>query len=324
MRHRKAPSIDGHVHFRDEGEEYKMTIDKGMAIAREQEVDVVFDMPNTKDLIISEKDVLKRLELANSYSCLENYYLYIGATNAVSQIKEAARVATTNPKVVGIKYFTTGTNALSIKNKSDQLKLYETLKECDYRGVLCVHCEKDSLIDMGKWDYRKPWSWNEARPPECEVESVKDQIELVKKTGSDLILVIPHTSVPETVDIIDRARNDINIACGVTFHHTHRSTSNMRREEDIVYRVNPSLRSIQQMAEMKQRVFDGKIDWFESDFAPHSRKEKTTPPGISGITESLDKRSNYLHFLRREGLPENIILNMTYLNIKKVFPKVNV
>ena len=62
--------IDPHVHFRDEEQSYKETIKHGLELAKQQGVDIVFDMPNTFKPILTEKDV----KLSNDIN-INGYFL---------------------------------------------------------------------------------------------------------------------------------------------------------------------------------------------------------------------------------------------------------
>ncbi len=318
------PYIDPHDHCRDWNQKHKARIKEVMDLARKNYVVAICDMPNTDPLIIYGHDVNERIKLAKSEGCLDGYYLYIGATNDEEQLKEAAMVATYHPIVVGIKYFTAGKGKLVIKNGDEQKRVYEILKECDYNGVLCVHSEKESEFKMHKWDYKKPWTWNYARPVKAEVEAVKDQIKFSKETGFKGTLHIPHVSAPETVDIIDEARNDMSIVCGATPHHLTISTSDMKKMEwkdSIMCKVNPPIRKFGKVYRLRNRLKQKKIDWIETDHAPHTLEEKTKDPFMSGIP-SLENYFDTLIKLRDWGLSKKEILNLTYTNIKRVFTKI--
>jgi dihydroorotase len=317
------PYIDPHVHCRDGKLSYKATIKSVTDLARSQYVIAIFDMPNTDPPIISRHDVNERIKLAQSEGCLDGYYLYIGATNDKNQLEEAVEVAMNHPRVVGIKYSTAGKGKLAIKDEDEQKKVYETLAKCDYTGVLCVHSEKESYFKMDKWNPERPWTWNMARPSTAETGAVKDQIRFVKETGFKGTLYIPHVSVPTTVDTINEARNNISIVCGVTPHHLTISTSDMKDMEwkkGIMYKVNPPVRSLWSVFGLREHLKLKKINWIESDHAPHSFKDKTEK-FMSGFP-SLENYFDTLRKLRDWGLPKEEILDLTYTNIKRVFTKV--
>ncbi|MFH1105611.1 MAG: dihydroorotase, partial [Candidatus Aenigmatarchaeota archaeon] len=229
--------IDPHVHCRDWAQAYKSTVRYVYGLAVSQGVGIIFDMPNTDPPIISENDVAKRLALAKDFP---GYYVFIGATKHPSQLSEAAHVAATNPRVVGIKMYAGGSvGDLAIIDESDQAQVYEELSKCDYKGVLAVHCEKESLFKPELWDFQKPYTWNDARPEISEIESVKDQIDFARRAGFEGILHICHVSSPRTVELVQKARKEIRITCGATPHHLTYSTDDMQDAQGLRYKVNP-------------------------------------------------------------------------------------
>jgi dihydroorotase len=313
--------IDPHVHCRDWEESHKATIKSVMEIAKSQNVCAIFDMPNTKPPIVSKELVKKRIDRAREQGCLDGYYLYIGITNNPEQIKEAVEAVETVPRVIGIKMFAArSVGDLSITTEKAQSLVYRELAQEHYDGVLAVHCEKESLFQMDLWDPTHPQTWNLARPPEAEVESVKDQIRFAKESRFEGVLHICHISTPKAVEVV-KAETELNITCGVTPHHLSYSTEDMESSTGLIYKVNPPLRDYSTTKLLKDYLEKGKIDWIETDNAPHTQSEKIYPPHMSGI-ESLREYSTFLSNLSVDGVTEEQILNLTFNNIKKIFKKV--
>ena len=320
--------IDPHIHCRDWEQSYKATIKSVTQTARSQGVVAMVDMPNTQPTITTRALVERRLDTAIKEGCIEGYYLYIGATSDPNQIREAVDVINSNPKVLGMKlYAGKSVGELEVSSEEDQRAIYKTLAEVGYSGVVMLHCEKESMFKMDLWDPRKPYTWNIARPPEAEVESVKDQIKFAKEFNVNAHLHICHISVPESVSVVDSARSQLSISCGVTPHHVTLSTDDMKDESGVIYKVNPPIRDPESMKKMRELLKQGKIDFVETDNAPHSREEKVFNKDklpaeyMSGIT-SLDNYSSFISGLRKDGFSSEQIRNITYSNIKKVFPKI--
>ncbi len=313
--------IDPHVHCRDWSQAYKSTIGGVVALAKSQGVGIIFDMPNTDPPIISADDVYRRLRTAEEQGVPKGYYLYIGATKDRAQIREAVAVAEKNPKVVGLKmYAGRSVGDLSVIEENDQRTVYETLANADYHGVIAVHCEKESLFRNGLWDPTRPETWNDARPEISEVESVRDQIKFVTQYGFKGTLHICHVSTPESVGLVQNARKNINVVCGATPHHLLYSTDDMA-ELGTMLKVNPPIRSAETRRGLMNELLDGRIDWIETDHAPHTAGEKLNEPYMSGI-KSLEIYLKLIETLELIGMPKSRIEDLTYNNIAKVFSKV--
>lgn len=311
--------IDPHVHCRDGKEAHKTTIKEVAELARTQGIDIIFDMPNTDPPILTEKDVRDRLKLAAGAGV--KYFLYVGLTAGETQIKKAVDLAKNHPQVVGLKLYTTyRTGPLNVSRETSQKMVYLKLKEAGYKGVLAVHCEKEKRFKSGIWDSQKPWTHSLVRPPGAEVESVNDQIKFAKEAGFAGKLHICHISCPESVDLVQNAKNRLNISCGVTPHHLSLTTEDQKiaPKFGLYYKVNPPLRDKKMVELLLKYLKDGKIDVVETDHAPHAAHEKSRPPYLSGMP-SLNLYSHFLDQLRQEGVNETQIDNLTYWNIKRIF-----
>lgn len=311
--------IDPHVHCRDEKEAYKGTIFQVSLRARIQRIEAIFDMPNTEPPIISKRRVEERLKLAEEKGCCVKYYLYVGLTSDKEQIKEAVEIAETNPQVVGLKlYAAKSVGSLGVTTQEQQKELYRTLAELGYRGVLAVHCEKESKFKPELWNPQKPWTHGLARPPEAEIESLRDQIKFAQEAGFKGILYVCHVSCPESVDLIWAAKSRLRMACGVTPHHLLFTEEEMKTEMGLAFKVNPPLRDARSVTMLREYLKQGKIDWFETDHAPHIKEEKLNPPYLSGIATLLFYKTS-LTWLNQLGISWQEIEKLTYWNIKRVF-----
>ena len=312
--------IDPHVHCRDWNEAYKATLRSVTDLAKGQGVCAIFDMPNTDPPITSRELVEKRIETARQEGCLKGYYLYIGVTADPDQVREAVEVAEGNSRVVGLKMFACrSVGELSVIDERAQFSIFKELADARFDGVFAVHCEKENLFRMDLWDFNNPRSWNLARPPEAEVGSIRDQIKFAKEAHFKGILHICHVSTPETVRVI-RRETELKITCGATPHHLRYSTLDMVGEDSLMYKVNPPLRDRQAMLLLRECLREGKIDWVETDHAPHTHVEKKAPPFPSGI-QSLNDYASFLDSLIEDGVTREQVSELTYGNIKKIFGK---
>ncbi len=319
--------IDPHVHFRDEEQSF-YTIRKGRDEADRQGVGAVVDMPNTKRPRLTVTDCEARMDLARKEGVTEGYYIYVGVTSDPDQIREAVKAYSTIPGVVGIKlYAGRSTGNLAVTNREDLRTVFRILKLMGYEGPVMIHAESVDLEFPSKWDPEKPASWNEVKPPGAEIRSIIDLIGIIPDSGFAGHVHICHITTPWGVMLVNDAKSWMKISCGATPHHMTLSTLDMEAQVGVKYKVNPPLRDHVMMMEMRELLKQGKIDWIESDHAPHPASLKTYNKGTkpedyaSGIP-SLERYAVFLTTMRDWGISSEQIDAMTYGNIRKVLRKI--
>ncbi len=317
--------IDPHVHCRDGSQNYKETIAHVLKLAERQGVVKVFDMPNTDPPITYKCDVEKRLKFVPEGE-EGRYFLYMGVTTNQQQLSEAVKCYDVFPEVVGLKMFAgSSTGNLLVAEEREQREVYLRLAEMSYVGVLAVHCEKESKMDNSAWDPYSPASHCFARPRQAEIASVNDQIKFALDAGFQGNLHICHVTCAEAVDAVNEAKGEMKITCGVTPHHARWDYDKIKKlpyPEGLIYKMNPPLRGCEDVQRLRMRLLGGKIDWIETDHAPHALGEKLhsedpskTPSGYP----SLCMYAEFLNILRKKKMSEELIDAMTYHNIVKAF-----
>lgn len=310
--------IDPHVHLRDEEESHKGTIRHELEIAKKQGIDMVFDMPNCARPVLTEKDVQRRIALVPP-SSKEMYKLYIGATADSQQLTEAAALVESYNEVIGIKMFAgKSTGNLALVTEEEQSEVYSNLKDIGYKGVLAVHCEKESFMD-NSFDPMKPISHARSRPPKAEIESVKDQIKFAKDSGFEGILHIVHVSTAESLRLIQEARESIKITCAVTPHHVLWGENKMFGQCGILFKMNPPLRGKEDVKALRIGLARGTVDFIETDHAPHAIGEKLYDSYPSGFPSLYLYKYFVETFLPTLGLGPDRIDELCYKNIVRIF-----
>jgi len=316
-------AIDPHVHCRDGTQSYKETIAHALSVAERVGLSGIFDMPNTSPPITSKKLIEERLALAEAARSQVFYGLYAGLTSNPAQIREVVRAWREHfPRVVGLKMFAGhSVGDLGIIRGEAQAVIYQTLAECGFGGVLAVHCEKEGALSPEVWNPASPRSHSYARPLEAEVASVREQIALARRYQFKGNLHVAHVSVPASVELIEEARQEgeIRVSCGLTPHHCLLSLACVPDSQSgLIFKVNPPLRAEGYRAKMMQLLGEGKIDWIETDHAPHTLKEKLEPPHMSGFP-GLPFYPHFIEALRDKGFTEGQITSLTHDNICRVF-----
>ncbi|MBI4162797.1 MAG: dihydroorotase [Candidatus Aenigmarchaeota archaeon] len=315
--------FDPHVHLRDRNQRYKETILHGLRVARDSGVDVVIDMPNTDPPVTTRSEAIARIYLALLPRDTRNvfYSLFMGLTKDPEQVKRAIGVyRELFPRVAGMKFYAGhSVGNLGVVESEDQARVYETLAREGYDGVFVIHAEKESLLKPDLWMPENPVTHCNARPEEAEVQSIKDQLELAVETGFRGKLHISHISSPVSVDIVTDAKKiGVDISCGVCPHHFIYNSDQMERSDGNLWKMNPPLRSRKSQEKLPEYLRQGKIDWIETDHAPHTLDEKTGPPYASGIP-GLAWWPLFEEYLRRNDFTDRQIEELTFNNAARRF-----
>lgn len=313
--------IDPHVHLRDGEQRHKETLAHGLALAEKIGISAVFDMPNTSPPILRRKDIQKRLAMAKAAGDKVYYGLYCGLSTDEEQIREAVECVGEFEQVVGLKlYAGPSTGSLNISDEKDQETLFSLLSELKYRGVLAVHAEAERLFHPASWDPAHPITHTLARPPIAELHALGRILDFADKHDFSGTLHICHVSLPESVLMIEKAREKVNfsISCGVTPHHLLLNDVMMENPEGLLLKVNPPLRDKHEQEHLMQMLMQGRIDWIETDHAPHNKSEKMLAPYASGIP-GFPILPYLMAKLREQGADEAMIRRITHERVEEIF-----
>ncbi|MBI2582354.1 dihydroorotase [Candidatus Woesearchaeota archaeon] len=320
--------IDAHVHFRDFNQRHE-TVAHGLEVALDSGVDAVFDMPNTDPPILTSDAVIARLKLAQDAKVKNVFYgLYVGLTADPEQVKRAVDISREFSQVVGMKlYAGHSVGELGVTKEEDQYMIYETLTREGYDGVLAVHCEKEAFMDAKVWNHQQPITHCFARPEKAEIESVKDQLAFARKTKFTGKLHLTHISSPVAVDLVAEAKKQgLDVSSGICPHHFIYDWNQMHDQEGVLWKMNPPLREPASRERVFQYLQEGKIDWIETDHAPHPLDYKTgktidkdgKPLHMSGIP-GIAWWPLFAEFLRKNEFSDQQIEDLTFNNILKRF-----
>jgi len=326
--------IDPHVHLRDGKQSSKETVEHGLEVTYLAGLDGVFEMPNTDPPLISENDLLARIGLGDEAACKlrKKYYdfsvfhgVYAGLTPDLRQIREVVKAQKEHfPRIVGLKaFFGQSTGNLGITAENEQRLVWKAVADLGYEGVLAGHCEKESELHPDLWDLRKPFTHTLARPPRAEVESIKDQIKFAQAAKYKGTFHVCHVSVPEALEYIESARNglDFQVTCGLTPHHALLYDEMMKQKKGLLLKMNPPLRPREMQEYMLRALLDERIDWIETDHAPHTlddkinKKQKTYASGIP----VLPFYPHFINILRKKGMTQETLERLTHDNIANTF-----
>lgn len=262
-----APGIiDMHVHLREPGREDKETIASGTAAAAKGGVTTVLAMPNTQPAMDCQESI-KLLQGIINKDAKVNVFICGAITKA--------RLGQELNDIVALKRV--GAIAMSDDGSSvdsDEL-MFEALKKAKQDGILTIcHCEDKKLTAKGVMNL----GYNSTRlglrgiSNESEYKRVKRDIELAEKAGA--CVHIAHVSCKESVEIIAKAKKKgIKVTCE-TAPHYFALTDDDIIDYDTNMKINPPLRTKEDVAAIKAGLKDGIIDAIASDHAPHTENEK--------------------------------------------------
>lgn len=312
--------IDPHVHCRDEEQSYKTTVPEVLDLAHEQGVGMIFDMPNPQRPVTNQERIWERLALvpkAKKADCR----LLVGLTGDKLQVLEALWCYDNIPEVVGLKMFVgRSVGDLSVSTMSAQRIVWRILSKWRFKGVVDLHCEKESLLYPELWDPSHPMTHTLARPERAEVESVQDQIDFALEVGYKGRIHICHVSCPQTVMSVYWAKKrGLRISCGVTPHHIMWDESRMTGADGLKYKMNPPLRRMKSVLGLRAQLCAGMIDLIETDHAVHTADEKAAPQCLSGYPSLTLYRYTVTELLPSLGLTVSAIKALTYNNVIEIF-----
>nr|WP_296264321.1 dihydroorotase [uncultured Merdimonas sp.] len=275
--------IDLHVHFRDPGLEYKETLETGGKAAARGGVTTVCAMPNTRPVIDTKERVEDVHRRAKEVSPV--HVIQIGAVTMGQAGKELADIA-------GMAE--AGCHAISEDGKSVMnASVYRKgMKEAKKNGIsVFAHCEDITMVEGGVMNADKNAERLGMKGITNSVEDVivARDILLAKETGVRLHLC--HCSTADSVKMIRLAKEEGLPVTGEVCPHHFTLTADDIREDDANYKMNPPLRSKEDVEALRQGLRDGVMDVISTDHAPHAEDEKNksmaeAPFGIVGLETS--------------------------------------
>ena len=292
--------VDMHVHLRDPGLTYKEDILTGCAAAARGGVTAMACMANTSPAVDCPEQVEYVLNRARQGCGVEVYPIAAvskGLRGEEPTDAEALKAA--------------GAAALSDDgNNVDNANLMRDVL-IRARGldlpVLC-HCEDTTMV-AGRAVNEGSVSrqlWLEGRPAIAEEIMVMRDAMLAEETGAHVHIC--HVSTAKSVDIIRRMKKrGVRLTCE-TCPQYFTLTEDEVLTQGAMARVNPPLRTRNDVAGIVAGLRDGTIDVIATDHAPHSAEEKArsltrAPSGMIGLETSLAIALTQLYHTRRMDLP---------------------
>ena len=275
--------VDLHSHLREPGKEEAETVETGARGAALGGYTAIVAMPNTTPAIDSAAVVRQVLELGAPTICDVYSSGAITVDRAGEQLAPMAEMA-----ALGVRIFTDDGTGVQ-----DNRLMRRAMEYAAGLGVtLAQHCEDDALcggghMHEGEWSARLGIA---GQPAEAEELMVMRDIALARLTGCSIHF--QHMSTARSVAMIREAiAADLPVTAEATPHHftlTHAEC----RGYDPVFKVNPPLRTDDDVLAVKAGLTDGAIGAIATDHAPHAPETKElpfdqAPPGMLGLETAL-------------------------------------
>lgn len=276
--------VDIHVHLREPGYEAKETIETGTKAAIKGGYTAIACMPNTKPVADNAAIISAILDKAQ-YSAACRVYP-IGAITKGQKSEELAEMG--DMAQVGAVGFSDDGKTVANSELMRLALLY--VKALD--TPILAHCEDESLAEGGQmhYGYHSTVFGLKGIPAAAEEIIVARDIILAEETDSKLHVC--HVSTAGSVELIRAAKaRGVKVTAEVTPHHLT-LTAEAVGTYNTAFKVNPPLRTEQDIRALKKGLQDGTIDCIATDHAPHTEEEKATefgyaPFGMVGLETAL-------------------------------------
>lgn len=276
--------IDMHVHLREPGREDEETVKTGTRAAVHGGFTSILCMPNTEPPL-DRPHIIKSLKEVIAKDALCSVYI----AGTITEDRSGEKLADFEKlKMEGV--FAVTDDGSSIQ---DAILMEEALKNAAlFKLLLIEHCEETSLslggvMNKGLISTKAGLRGISAK---SEYLAIERNIELAKKLA--VRIHIAHVSCKESVEIIRRAKKDGVRVTAETAPHYFTLTDEACAAYDTNTKMNPPLRTAEDVDALKAGLADGTIDVIATDHAPHTDSEKDVefdyaPFGIIGLETAL-------------------------------------
>ncbi|HZA00276.1 MAG TPA: dihydroorotase [Acidimicrobiales bacterium] len=275
--------VDLHTHLRQPGREEAETIETGARAAALGGFTCVLAMPNTDPPVDSAGMAREVLELGRGACCDVRTSAAITVGRQGSRLTPMAELA-----ALGVRVFTDDGTGVQ-----DGRLMRRALEYARGLGVtLAQHCEDQGLSGDGAMHEGAVSArlGIPGQPAEAEELMVLRDIALARLTGGRVHL--QHLSTRRSLALVAAAKAEgLPVTCEATPHHLT-LTDGCCAGYDPVFKVNPPLRTDDDMAAVRRGLADGTVDAIATDHAPHAPEAKELPfaeaaPGMLGLETAL-------------------------------------
>ncbi len=276
--------VDMHVHLREPGYEHKETIKTGALAAAKGGFTSIACMPNTSP--INDNQNVTRFIVGEAKKSAVVNVLPIAAIT----IGENGEELTEMGELLSAGAVAFSDDGQPVAGSQIMRRALEYSRQ--FRTVIINHCEDKDLsavgvMNEGALSYRLGMK---GIPASSEEVMVARDLILAEKADAGIHLA--HLSTQGSVELVRQAKaRGVKVTAEVTPHHLVLDES-LLENYDTLFKVNPPLRTRDDVLALQEGARDGTIDVIATDHAPHSPDEKAVefdlaPFGINGLETSV-------------------------------------
>lgn len=273
---------DMHVHFRDPGQTHKEDIITGCEAAVAGGVTAVACMPNTVPVVDNAETVKYIIEKARGAKAR----VYpIGCITKGQNGEELCDYA---------ELRAAGCVAVSDDGKPvlNARLMARAMVKAHYAGLRVIsHCEDPNVVAGGIMNSGEVSKELGLKGMHRISEDISTAREIIIAGDLEMPIHIAHVSTATSMLLVRLGARYGAMVTSETAPHYFMLTDEKLRLRDADYRMNPPLRTEDDVTAISEGVCDGTIDCIVTDHAPHAPGEKadfeTAPNGVVGLETSL-------------------------------------
>ncbi len=279
--------VDLHTHLREPGREDAETVASGSAAAAAGGFTAVLAMANTTPVTDTAEAAERVLDLGRAAGLVD--VQPVGAVTAGLAGTELAELGLMAASRARVRVFSDDGRCVSDARVMRRALEYVR----PFGGVISQHSQDVDLAGAAACCHEGELSGRlglPGWPAVAEEAVVARDVLLARHTRSRVH--VAHVSTAGAVDVLRWAKaQGISVTAEVTPHHLL-LTTDLLRGYDPVFKVNPPLRTQEDVEALRAAVADGTIDAVATDHAPHARHDKEqafvdAAPGMVGLEVAL-------------------------------------
>jgi dihydroorotase len=278
--------LDIHVHLREPGREDAECLESGLLAGLRGGYTAVCCMPNTNPPLDNVAVVEGIFRKANTLGLADLFP--IGCISRGREGHELAEMALMNLSDAAVRAFSDDGSGVEDASLMRRAMEYASA----FNGVIISHPEEANLSRDGQVNEGVVSHSMGLRgiPALAEEVMVARDLLLAETTGCRLHLA--HVSTARSIRMIREAKSRrVPVTAEVTPHHLVLSEKDIKGY-DTAYKMNPPLRTREDMNALREALNDGTVDAIATDHAPHTIEEKEqefdyAPFGVVGMESAF-------------------------------------